>query len=229
MRTLLILLILAIALPVAAQRRTGVKRVPARSRTSLPTAPAPPGRSLSAELPTYRDARFGFQITFPETWTIAGGDFQGEMRAKGFDLDLKAPDTLAPQSKLQITRALQNVTVLVTAFRADARSSGAIVRASAEDLSALPQVRDAVDYFDLMRSQYRSMKLPAGFTYSETGAEKLGQKQFAFLDTRSAAGKKRIYATVKHRHALIFALSYRDPADLQAFRRIMSQGQFSLK
>jgi protein tyrosine phosphatase (PTP) superfamily phosphohydrolase (DUF442 family) len=44
-------------------------------------------------------------------------------------------------------------------------------------------VKDAVDYFDLMRSQFAVMKLAADFKYSETQAEKLGLKQFAFLDT----------------------------------------------
>ena len=230
MRWLIIIFMLTAALHVTAQRKTAIKPAGNRSPARSVNAKVPGTVPVKSEARVYRNSRFGFEITFPDNWTIADATFDAEMRGKGFDLALKAPETLAPQTKAQVNRALRNVTVLLTAFRTrSGASDSAIVRVSSEDLSDLPQVRDAVDYFDLMRSQYRAMKLPADFSYSETGAEKLGTKQFAFLDTNSTAGKKRMYATVKNRHAIIFTLSYRNIADLQAFRRILSQGNFFLK
>jgi hypothetical protein len=89
---------------------------------------------------------------------------------------------------------LERVKVLVTGFRSTAgMTDTAIMRVSAEDLRTVPAVKDAVDYFDLMRSQFEVMKLPPDFKYSDTQAEKLGAKQFAFIDISSNAGKKRLY------------------------------------
>jgi hypothetical protein len=100
---------------------------------------------------------------------------------------------------------------------------------SAEDLILKPQVRDAVDYFDLMRAMFSTMKLPADFKYSETEAEQLGRHQFAFLDISTNAGKKRMYATVRNRTAIMFTLSYTSDDDLQTLRRVLTVGNFSLK
>ena len=107
-------------------------------------------------------------------------------------------------------------------------ADNAIMRVAIEDLTMTPQVKDAVDYFDLMRSQFAVMKLPADFKYSETQAEKLGVKQFAFLDTSTAAGKKRMYATVRNGIAILFTLSYTKPEDLATMRQILAGGNFAL-
>jgi len=108
-------------------------------------------------------------------------------------------------------------------------NDNAIMRAAVEDLTLTPQVKDAVDYFDLMRSQFAVMKLPADFKYSETQAEKLGAKQFAYLDTASNAGKKRMYATVRNGYAILFTLSYTKPEDLAAMRQILAGGDFRIQ
>ena len=107
-------------------------------------------------------------------------------------------------------------------------ADNAIMRISAEDLASVPQIKDAVDYFDAMRGQFRSMTLPADFRYSETQAEQLGRKQFAYLDSSSKAGKKRLYATVRNGYAILFSLSYNSDADLQTMRQILSDGDFAL-
>jgi hypothetical protein len=90
-------------------------------------------------------------------------------------------------------------------------------------------VKDAVDYFDLMRSHFAVMKLPPDFKYSETQAEKLGAKQFAFIDTSTRAGKKRMYATVRDGYAIMFILSYSKPEDLVTMRQILATGDFKLQ
>jgi hypothetical protein len=178
----------------------------------------------------YRNSDYGFQITFPSNWRITSDDFGEYVRTQGFDLGLKAPEVLDDVNKAQINRALKNVSVLLTAFRSvEGAKDGAILRISVEDLTTVPEVRDAVDYFDLMRSQFGSMKLPADFKYSETQAEKLGRKQFAFIDTSTSAGKKRLYATVRGRKAIMFTLSYRTDADLQSMRQILAAGDFNIK
>ncbi len=176
---------------------------------------------------TYTNTEHSFQITFPDTWLIPGDDFEEFMRSQGHDISLKAPETIDRTSQIQVNRALERVKILLTAYRAMPGSAdNAIIRISTEDLTANLAVKDAVDYFDLMRSQFAVMRLPADFKYSETQAEKLGAMQFAFLDTSSNTGKKRMYATVRNGVALMFTLTYTKPEDLKTLRDVLTKGDF---
>jgi len=179
---------------------------------------------------TYTNTNFGFDITFPDTWLIPDDDFEQVMKAQGFDLSLKAPDSLTPAGKASLNAALKKVSVLLTAYRSmPGTANNAIMRVSAEDLSGNPQIKDAVDYFDAIRASFKTLKLPADFHYSETQAEQLGTMQFAYLDADSNAGKKRMYATVRKGHAILFTLSYTAADDLAAMRRVLEEGNFHLK
>lgn len=82
---------------------------------------------------------------------------------------------------------------------------------------------------DALRITYKAMQLPAGFKYSETQAEKLGKKQFAFLDIETKDDKRRLYATVRNGHARLFSISYTDNEDLEVLRQILTKGNFALK
>jgi len=211
-----------------AQRKSPA--IPARSTGSKPASAAKPVSEKGiVNGRTYTDKSLGFSITFPETWSIAGDDFEAEMKKKGYDLSLKAPAQLTPGSKAKLDRALTHVSVLVTAYRSEAGfANNAIMRVSVEDLSSQPQIKDAVDYFDAVRQSYKTMLLPPDFKYSDTQAEKLGKKAFAFLDTSNKAGKKRLYATVRNGKAILFTLSYVSDEDLKAMRDVLSSGDFSL-
>lgn len=178
---------------------------------------------------TYTNTVFNFRIAFPDTWLIPDRDFEDYMKSQGHDISLKAPDNVGRVDKLQIDKALAKVKMLVTAYRAlPGMADNAIMRISVEDLRMNPAVKDAVDYFDLMRSQFAVMKLPADFKYSETQAEKLGAKQFGFIDTSSNAGKKRMYATVRNGFAIMFTLTFTKPEDLATMREILAGGDFAL-
>lgn len=178
----------------------------------------------------YTNRELGFEVTFPELWLLPEDDFEEYMRSQGFDLGLKPPEELGTAGRIQVQRALKRVTILATAFRAMPGSEdNAILRISIEDLTLLPEIKDAVDYFDVMRSQFARLNLPPDFKYSETQAERLGKMQFAFLDTSSNAGKKRMYATVRKGVALMFTLSYTKDGDLQAVRKTLAEGRFDLK
>ncbi len=179
---------------------------------------------------TYTNKTFRFEVTFPNTWLIPGDDFEAYMKKQGFDLALKAPDSLPPVSKAKVDQAIKNVQILLTAYRSmPGETDNAIVRISVENLVLNPQIKDAVDYFDAIRSGFALMKLPADFRYSETQAEQLGAIQFGFLDTSTNAGKKRMYATVRDGFALMFTISYSKDADLQTLRTVLEQGNFRLK
>lgn len=179
---------------------------------------------------TYTNRGLAFEVTFPETWQIPGEGFEDHLKSQGIDITLKAPDNVGKASKIQLERALQKVQILLTAYRSmPGTADNGIVRISTEDIRLNPAIKDAVDYFDLMRSQFAVMKLPADFKYSETNAEQLGAKQFAFLDTSSNAGKKRMYATVRNGVAIMFTLSYTKPDDLKTFRDVLAKGNFALK
>jgi hypothetical protein len=222
-----IAVIVGLSVSIMSQRPAGTPEVPA-AVPAKEILPDDDPRGIS-EGRTYSNYPLGFRITFPETWQIAGDDLEEIARAEGFDLGLTAPDNIDTVSRLQLQRSLERVVVLLTAYRAKAESKdNAILRVTIEDLSLVPAVKDAVDYFDLMRSQFSVMRLPADFTYSETQAERLGKMQFAFLDTSNSAGKKRMYATVRRGVAIMFTLSYTNTADLNDLKRILSEGDFAL-
>ncbi len=178
----------------------------------------------------YKNAEHDFSVELPVNWQIAGEGFVETAAGKGVDVRLKAPDNIGKTGKLQVDRGLERVRILMTATRVLANASdNAILRISTEDIRANPAIKDAVDYFDLMRQQFAVMRLPSDFTYSETNAEQLGPKQFAFLDTSSKGGKKRMYATVRNGFAIMFTLSYTKPDDLKTLRDVLTKADFNLK
>lgn len=230
MRVFLVVLVL-----VVSNVSFGQKAKPAKIPPGVPVKAGTEAKSILDEGTLvgrmYRNETFGFEVTFPEHWTIAGDDFEAEAKRLGFDLSLKAPTSLKPVEKNQLDRALKRVNIFLTAYRTATTGipENAIIRISVEDLTAQPQIKDAVDYFDAVRTMYAAMKLPPDFRYSETQAEKLGTKQFGYLGTSSDAGMKRMYATVKGRYAVMFTLSYKNNHDLDTFRNILATGNFNLK
>ncbi|HEX8637115.1 MAG TPA: hypothetical protein VF692_03555 [Pyrinomonadaceae bacterium] len=176
---------------------------------------------------TYANKDFNFSVTLPDDWEIADADFAQRLKKEGFNLSLEMPKAASTNVQSKLNAAVSRVQILLTAYRASPETNqNAILRVSIEDLSSVPQVKDAVDYFDLMRATYRNIKLPAGFKYSETQAERLGAMQFGFLDVSSGAGKKRMYATVRGGRALMFTLTYNTDEDLAALKNVLAAGDF---
>ncbi len=230
---------LFLAIVGSAQTKPSVKPTPSKIPAGVPVKPGTTPKPIAAKPTfdvgkidgrTYTNETFNFRVTFPDTWLIPGDDFEEYMKKQGFDLGLKAPDSLPPISQTKINQAIKRVHILMTAYRSiPGATDNAIVRISVEDLAANPQIKDAVDYFDAIRATYAGMKLPADFKYSETQVEKLGVRQFAYLDTTTAAGKKRMYARVSKGFAIMFTISYTKAEDLQTLRHVLETGDFALK
>ncbi len=215
--------LIALSAVITTAQKPKVKRT-----TAAKTAAAKPTDVGTVSGKTYTSTAYHFQVTFPETWLIPDKDFERAMLNQGIDLRFKLPPGVG--TKNDSKTAPISLKILLTAYSAlPGTPSAATARISVEDLSGLPQVKDAVDYFDLMRLNFQNMKTPAGFKYSETQAEKLGAKQFAYLDTSSKTDKRRMYATVRGRNALLFTLIYHTDEDLQAFRDVLANGEFKFQ
>ncbi len=228
MRKLIIAVILLVSTAAICPAQVKPKPRPQPTPAVVPVKPSIDMGSVAGR--TYTNQAFGFDVTFPDTWLIPDSDFEDYMKKQGFDLGLKAPDSLPPASKSKIDAAIKRVNILLTAYRSMPGSAdNAIVRISVEDLITNPQIKDAVDYFDAIRVMFASMKLPKDFKYSETQAEKLGAMQFGFLDVTTDAGKKRMYATVRNGFAIMFTISYSNADDLATMRQILTDGNFALK
>ena len=228
MKKLFAFLCIALAFSTADAQRKRARPAATPVPSAVPAKPSVDKGTVTGR--TYTNTAFRFQVTFPDLWLIPGDDFEAYMKKQGIDLTLKAPDSLAPASRSKINRALQQVTVLLTAYRSmPGTTDNAIARISVEDLSTNPQIKDAVDYFDAMRATFASMRLPIDFKYSETQAEKLGSQQFGYLDTSTKDGKKRMYATVRNGFAVMFTLTYKSSGDLKAFRDMLADGNFAVR
>jgi hypothetical protein len=200
------------------------------AKPAIKTAPAPAIDPGTVELRTYSNKTFNFAVTFPDSWLIPDNDFEGYMKKQGFDLSLKFPPGLSPQAKGKIQNNAKQLTVLLTAYKyVPGMEHNAFVRISVEDLKNFPQVRDAVDYIDAIRATFKSMPMPPGFKFSETQAEQLGAKQFAFIDTETKDDKRRLYATVRNGYALMFSITYTEKEDLEILREILTGGSFGVK
>ena len=221
----LLSLVLVFATICAAQTKPASRTRPAPAIVPIKSV-VDPGKVVGL---TYTNSTFGFEITFPDTWLIPDNDFEAEMKKSGIDVSLKVPAAIDPTAQRKLNDAARNVTLLLTAYRSmPGTPKNATVRISVEDLRSQPQVRDAVDYIDLMFQSLTLVKLPADFSYSETKAEQLGKKQFAFLDTAGRDEKTRAYATVRDRYAILFVITYSNDDDLQIFRKVLENGSFAM-
>lgn len=222
-----IILLSAIA---SAQQKRAVQRPPAKPAAAVKSAASTAIDRGTVLGRTYTNRTFKFEVTFPDSWLIPG---DADMKSKGVDLSLKAPQAASLQAQETLDSALKRLTVLMTVYREmPGTPDNAVVRIAVEDiknLNTMPPVRDAVDYVDLLRQTYKIVKIPADFRYSETQAEQLGHKQFAFIDTSGKEGKTRLYATVRNGFAILFTLYYNRDKDLQTFRDVLAKGNFSLK
>lgn len=225
----IIVLLLTVSFAVPQKRRTSTKKLP----TSIPVKPGTEVREAIKKLDsgsvtgrTYINPTLSFQVTFPDSWLIPGPDFEDYMKSAGVDLHTINSEALGPVAKKQFAK---NVTVLLTAYRSmPGTPDKTFVLIAAENLSAVPQIKDAVDYIDVVRQSLLKAKLPAGFKVQETDAEKLGAMQFAFLDTSSGTQKRRLYATVRQGYALLFTISYVNDEDLATARNVLATGDFFL-
>jgi len=182
---------------------------------------------------TYANKTLNFEITFPDTWLMADDEFYAYMKSRGFDLSPKPPKAANPLAQSQLDAAFKRVTVLISAYRSmPGTPENTVARVAVEDIrnaNTNRPIKDAVDYIDLLRSTLQLVKMPADFQYSETGAEKLGNHQFAYLDTASKEGKSRFYATIRGGYAILFTLNYFADEDLDTFRDTLARANFSLK
>lgn len=223
---------------VSIQAQSTATPTPSKIPAGVPVKPGtrPAAVTTKAEIDpgvlsgqVYTNVGLGFDITFPPSWVIPGIDTEKYWKERGYDLRPNVNQN-DPQQTANIRRYEKQVTLLLTAYRsAIGTTDNAILLISAEDLSTNPNIKDAVDYFDLMRAQIGTMKLPPGYEYSVTQAEKLGPQQFAYLDISTGKEKKRLYATVRNGYALILAFTYHQDEDLGIFRRILEEANFSLR
>ncbi len=179
---------------------------------------------------TYRNKFFSFEIQFPDTWVIPDNDFESYMKKQGFNLEMQTPKANNQANQSKLNAAATKVSNLITTYKLlPGSADNAVFRISIENLETTPNVKDAVDYFDLMLETFKLVKLPKDLVISEVNAEKLGKMQFAFLNTSSKTGKKRMYATVINGFAVLFTLSYSLESDLETMKNILADGDFSLK
>ncbi len=179
---------------------------------------------------SYRNRFFGFEVQFPDTWLIQDNEFENVVKKQGFNRELQTPKANSQANQSKLNTAANKVSNLITSYKLMPNNvDNAAFRISIENLETTPNVKDAVDYLDLMLETFKLVKLPKGFVISEVKAEKLGKMQFAFIDTSSKTDNKRMYATVNNGFAILFTLSYSLDSDLETMKNILADGDFSLK
>lgn len=228
----LLMFLAAVSMSVNGQTKATVPPPSAKPAVRAVTVDPPvPVGTVSGR--TYTDRGLGFEITLPDTWLIAGDDFVAYMKGKGFDLTPRPPKAADLASQGKVNADFKRLKILLTVYRSlPGTAENAVARIAAERIRSLNTnrpVADAVDYVDLMRSQIGAVHMPASFKYSETQAEKLGNNQFAYIDTSQGEVKTRVYVTVRNGYAILFSLDYFSDSDLETFRDFLARANFALK
>jgi hypothetical protein len=223
--------ILLVALTAAAQVKRTVGKTTAEKPAATATKTASPTPAIidrgTVSGHTYTNRTFSFELTFPDAWIIPDDQY---VKTHGLDLGLRPPVGSDPKTQNIVDTAFSRITLLLSVYKylPELRNNSEI-RIAVEDLKSQPQIKDAVDYVDAVRHTYTNSSLPSGVRYSETQAEKLGRRQFAYIDLSTPDGKTRMYVTIRTGFAILFKLSYSDDKDLQTFRDVLAKGNFSLK
>ena len=182
---------------------------------------------------TYTNKALGFSVTFPDSWFIQNDDLIASIKKAGIDITPRPPKAATPADQKKVDAAFYRLKILLTAYRSlPGTEANSVARIAVEKVNVLNTnrpVKDAVDYVDLMRSQVSAVKMPADQKFSETQAEKLGQNQYAFIDTLEKSTKTRMYVTVRNGYAILFSLNYSTDEDLETFRDVLARAEFTVK
>jgi len=222
---------ICVSFTAAQTKRTAPsKRAATTTSAAAQTTTVPTG---SVKGRTYTNRGLGLSITFPDTWLVPGDDFAAYMKKAGYDIAPKPPRAAKVADQRKVDAAFNRLKILLTAYRSLPGTEGnAVARIAVESVRTLNTnrpVKDAVDYVDLMRSQMGLVKMPAGYTYSETQAERLGSNQFAYIDSADKTQKTRVYVTVRGGYAILFSLNYTAEDDLETFRDALARARFTTK
>ena len=213
MRKLFILILLLVSFSI---NLTAQKAKPTPPKRPAPQAKMQPAIDFGEIIDrSYTNFFFGFKLTFPESWFVNTVENDADLKNAKINFDIKTP---------------KNTKNILNAFKFQEKLGvTSVFTVSAEDLDDFPNIKDAVDYFDAMRQTFKVVKLSPDFKYSETNAEKINNRQFAYLDISTDKSKKRLYATVKNGFAVIFTLTYNDDGGLETMKNILAEGDFEQK
>lgn len=222
-RLIFLLIVAACSLTVSAQTKTRPKTAPKAVPKVAAAGELDKGTVKDGQ---YTNKYFGIMFPIPENWQVQEEIVnkiikdQGAKSAKG--------KTAAAQKALN--QATNRVTVAMTVFKNPLGSDeNASFVLSFEDLRSIPSVKDAVDYLQLLVTTLKQVQLPPDMKYSEIQAEKLGTRQFGFIEINKKEATQRMYVTVKKNYAIFFVFTYNDAADLEIMRTMLANGNFALK
>ena len=230
------MVLIAVTLTASAQTRRTAQAANPRSTTAPPvsTTTAVPffdRGKISGK--TYTNKTLGLAITFPDVWTVADDEFKTYVKSKGGDLTPKPAKAVSPADQAKLNADFKRLTFLMTAYRSlPGTRQNATAHIAVEDvrkLNTTRPVKDAVDYVDLVRFQMSQIKLPPGYSYSDTKAERLGNNQYAYLDSTDNGVRTRLYVTVRKSYAILLSLVYSADDDLETFRDVLARASFALK
>jgi len=227
MKKLIFLLTAAVlfSLTVSAQTKPRAK--------TAPKAAPPAKKAAAAELDKgtiedgqYTNKYFGITFQVPENWQVQEEIVNKIIKDEG----AKSVKAKTNAGQKALNQASNRVTVAVTAFKNQFLSNdNASFVLSFEDLRPVPTVKDAVDYLQLLVTTLKQVQLPPEMKYSEIQAEKLGTRQFGFIEINRKEATQRMYVTVKKNYAIFFVFTYNDAADLETMRTMLANGNFALK
>jgi hypothetical protein len=231
MRNFLLIIFLFVVVLLAANGSFAQKTKAKPKPTPTPAKPATVAQIRGIDLGrlrgnTYTNDFFGLKFDFPLGWLVGDNELEKQLKA----IEQEQIKTKDAQTQKAIQQAIERVTPLLGGYKKLPGMPGnASLRVMVEDLSAQPLIADGKAYLTLTVDSLKLAKMPADFKYSEVKSEVIDNVTLDYIETSTGGYKKRIYAAVRKKFALLMTIDYYENADFETLHKILSEADLNYK
>lgn len=193
--------------------------------------PAPIAQTTKVDLGklrgnSYTNDFFALKFDFPLGWLVGDNELEKQLKA----IEQAQVKATSAQAQNAVNQAAERVTPLLGGYKKlPGMPENASLRVMVEDVSPLPQITDGKAYLAQLVNTLKMTKMPADFKYSEVKSETIDNVKLDYIEASTGGSKKRLYATVRKKFALLLAIDYYETADFEALHKILTGADLNYK
>jgi hypothetical protein len=226
MRNFLTIVFLLAAVALATNGAYAQKTKPKPKPTPAPVAPVKVELGkLSGN--SYANDFFGLKFDFPLGWLVGDNVLEKQLKEIA---EAQLQTTGGAARRKAVKQAIDRVTPLLGGYKKlPGMPENASLRVMVEDLSTLPSMTDGKTYLAQMLKNLKMLKMPADFKYSEIKTETIDNLPLDYIESSTGGAKKRVYATVRKKFAVLIAIDYYEDADFEALHKVLTEADLDYK
>lgn len=177
---------------------------------------------------TYVNKALGFTLTLPQGWQAQDTDVQQQLVDASRERMQERTQKADPAVQRAVRSSIARSTMLLVAVKPSEDKVTANIMAIAENIAIMLSVRTPRQYLELARHTNSIGDSPIVLE-DEIKTEQIGEVDFAFLHAHprnpqlaaSSTVQQRYYAMVRKNYAIMFALTYGTPEQLQSCLEVL--------